>query len=194
MHPFKFLSFLALSSLSLASALRKDQYCFDAVYEALADLSFVGNTADEYWNSTCQNPLKVTSMYASAKTYCTPHEIEAGVAVLAKYCFEYGTLELAPMSQFADNLTDDFIKGMRMINYQEIPETDNITELVVMSPTYFGGSLRTVVSNYLPRKECLILISLVYMGVRNVDTPYSWFCRVRILGSYSNNRHIKQHL
>lgn len=165
MRLLNFLTVVALPTMSIASALKKDQYCFDAVYEAMGDLTFVGNTAEEYWNSTCQNPLKVTSMYASAKTYCTPHEIDAGASVLAHYCMEYGTLELAPMSQFAENLTDEFIKGMRVIDHDEIPETDNITEFVLLSPSYFGGSLRTVVSSPSLWARCFTLRTSVYMGI-----------------------------
>jgi len=139
------LAISAVSLITVAEELRKIEYCFDAVYEAFGDLTFVGNTADEYWESTCQNPLKLTSIYASAKTYCTDHEIHAGTLLLAHYCMEYGEVELVPMSKFAENLTKDFIKSMRVVNYGDIPETENITVPILLSGEYYGASHRTVV-------------------------------------------------
>jgi hypothetical protein len=145
LHP---LALLALFSTSLADpALKKDQYCFDAVYEAMSDLVFVGNTADDYWNSTCTNPLKLTSMYASGITYCTEHEIASGAKLLDYYCQEYGMVDLTPISEFSQNLTAEYIKTMRVVDYEEIPSTDNISYPILMSKSYFDASFRTVVSS-----------------------------------------------
>jgi hypothetical protein len=142
------LALLALFSPSLAdSALRKDQYCLDAVYEALSELAFVGNTPDDYWNSTCTNPIRLTSMYASAMTYCTEHEITSGAKLLAAYCEEYGLVELTPISQFVKILTPEYIKTIRVVDYEEIPATENISSPILMSQSYYDASFRTTVSS-----------------------------------------------
>jgi hypothetical protein len=135
----------AIVGSSFGDSLRKDQYCLDAVYEALSGLSFEGSSPDDYWGSACQSPLKVGSMYAAGMQYCTDHEIDAGISLLSHYCEQYGEMELLPISEFKYNLTAEYIKAIRVIEYNEIPTTENITTLVMISPTYFGASHRTVV-------------------------------------------------
>jgi hypothetical protein len=144
------LAFLVLFSPSLAdSALKKDQYCFDAVYEAYSDLVFEGNTPDDYWNMTCTNPLKLISMYSSGITYCTEKEINSGATVLAGYCMEYGPFELIPISDFAENLTAQQLQTIRVVDYEEIPATENITVPVMLSQSYYKASYRTIVCSIL---------------------------------------------
>jgi hypothetical protein len=151
----------------LANALGKDQYCLDAVYEALSDLSFEGSSADAYWESTCQNPLKVGTIYASATRYCTEYEIIAGATLLNQYCTEYGEVELLPYSDFKANLSEEYINSLRVIDYEEIPATENVTAVVLISATYFDASFRTVVCySSLPLfYSTLIVICLDDMGV-----------------------------
>jgi hypothetical protein len=166
---------LALLGSSLTDALNKDQYCVDAVYEALSSLSFEGSSADVYWESTCQNLLKVGTIYASAKRYCTDHEISAGTALLRKYCLEYGKLELLPYSDFQTILTEDYLSSLRVIDYEEIPATENVTAVVLISTTYFEASFRTIVSHRSPLyHRSLILNRVGDLGFGGVDASYIW--------------------
>jgi hypothetical protein len=143
------LALLALCSTSFAdSQLKKDQICFDAVYEAYSELVFAGNTADDYWNMTCTNPLKLVSMYASGITYCSKQEISSGSTVLAEYCNEYGPFKLTPISEFAASLTPNIIQTIRVVDYEEIPATENITVPILLSKSYFSASYRTVVRSH----------------------------------------------
>jgi hypothetical protein len=129
------------------STLKKDQVCFDAVYEAYEELVFAGNAPDDYWIMTCTNPLKLVSMYASGITYCTEHEISSGTALLAQYCLEYGDVGLIPISNFAENLTAEHIRTIKVVDYGEIPATENITVPILLSQSYYALSYRTVVSH-----------------------------------------------
>ncbi|KAF2816982.1 uncharacterized protein BDZ99DRAFT_470052 [Mytilinidion resinicola] len=131
-------------SQGLCDELKKNQVCVDAVFEAFGDLNFEGVGYGEYYVSICNNSLKANSIYATAKTYCKPEDIKPGFAMLSEYCENYGEVELLPMSDFADTLTESYISSMRVIDYGEVAETDNITTTVLLSRSYFLVSYRTI--------------------------------------------------
>jgi hypothetical protein len=138
------------SYLSFADELRKDQYCFDAIYEVISDLNFIGSSPEDRWGSNCLNPLKVGSMYAAGSRYCTEHEIEAGTEYLAELCEERGKIELLPIYLFHDNLTAEYLRRMRLIDQGEVSAKTNLTTTVMISPAYFKIAYRTVVSYTYP--------------------------------------------
>ncbi|KAF2502862.1 hypothetical protein BU16DRAFT_554894 [Lophium mytilinum] len=131
-------------SQGICDLLKKNQVCVDAIFEAFGDLNFEGVGYGEYYVSICNNSLKVNSIYATAKTYCKPEDIEPGFAMLAEYCTDYAEVELLPMSDFTENLTDSYISSMRVIDYEEVAEFDNITTTVLLSRAYYRASWRTV--------------------------------------------------
>jgi ferric-chelate reductase len=140
-----FFAFVALLWAQATYALSKNKYCVNAIYEAYGYLAFEGSSPDDYW-ALCTNPLEVNSIYAAALKYCKPADVDAGLAMLEEYCTEYGEVELLPMSEFADTLTDSYIDSMRVVDYEEIPLTENVTTTVLISRTYFMRSYRTIVS------------------------------------------------
>jgi len=177
----------ALLGSSLINALDKNQYCVDAVYEALSSLSFEGSSADAYWESTCQNPLKVGTIYASATRYCTNREISAGTALLEKYCLEYGELGLLPYSNFKLNLTEEYLSSLRVIDYEEIPATENVTAVVLISTSYFEASFRTIVCHRLPLyRKYLMFICVGDLGFGGMDASYIWVSIASFFPGYLN--------
>lgn len=129
-----------------AEALKKNQVCFDTVYESYGYMIFAGDDAESYYYSACQYPPKVLSIYAAAKVYCTPDEINAGIEFLGHYCEEYGPdLELLPLDSFAANLSDAAIKKMPVVNYDEaLAATEPYAKPVIISQSFFDAMDRTV--------------------------------------------------
>jgi hypothetical protein len=141
-----YISFLVTLGFTLAEELRRNEICFDAIYEVYGEIPFVGSGPDDYWPSVCQNHLKVNSIYAAATRYCSASEIEAGTKLLGKYCTEYGEMELLPISDFKENLTQEYLQNMRVVEKDDVKEDGpNITETVMISDHFFSLSLRTVV-------------------------------------------------
>ncbi|EEQ27743.1 hypothetical protein McanMca71_000242 [Microsporum canis] len=139
--------FLGAFLLSLVSSeeLASTQICFSAVYGAYRSITFAGPPGEEYWITLCRNPLKVGSIYASAKVHCKPEEIAPGAAVLEEYCEKYAFQPLLPMSDFSANLTNEIIAKMRVVENGEIPLTEIITTPILISKKFFDLSLKTIV-------------------------------------------------
>jgi hypothetical protein len=155
------LSLLPLLTISLIDVESKNALCADGVYEAL-DVSFEGSDPEDYWGMTCTNPLKLISMYASAKLYCTQREIAAGFQLLASYCEEYGMVSLIPMSDFDANLTDASIESYPFLDLVDLDPTVNLTTPVRLTRDFFELSRRTVVSSLLKHSFELLLSLYCY--------------------------------
>ncbi|KAK2831891.1 hypothetical protein FQN49_007066, partial [Arthroderma sp. PD_2] len=145
MVPLKLLLGVFLPGLVSATDLASNQLCFSAVYGAYRSITFAGPPGEEYWVSLCRNPLKVGSIYASAKVHCKPGDISPGSAVLEEYCEKYAFKPLLPISKFAANLTDEKIAKLRVVDNGEIPPTEIVTTPVVISKKLYNLSLRTIV-------------------------------------------------
>ncbi|KAH8897703.1 hypothetical protein GQ53DRAFT_712143 [Thozetella sp. PMI_491] len=130
--------------LVASDSLDQDQYCVSSVYGAYDSILFEGIGYDDYWVGSCQNQLKVTSIYAASLTYCSLDEFNAGVPMLAGYCTEYGEVELLPMIAVAANLTPEGIKSMKVVTQDDLASGDNMTEPVIISRDYFDLSYNTV--------------------------------------------------
>jgi hypothetical protein len=137
-----------LVSLALAQDLTKDQECFESISEAYGDLYFVGSSATDYYGAICQNPLKTCSMYASGKVYCSPHELDRGIPVVAHYCEEYGMVKMIPMDECVGNysIEDDRIKTLAIVDESAIAKAENISEMTIISPSFYALTRKTVVS------------------------------------------------
>jgi len=130
------------------NALRKDQVCFDTVFEAYSYVAFEGDDRDVYYYSLCQYPPKVLSIYAAGETYCTPSEVTAGAELLAAYCGEYGPdLQLLPISDFQANLTEENIQSIPVVTLEEaMAEATPYSTPVLISPSFFSAMHKTVVT------------------------------------------------
>ncbi|KAJ5592086.1 hypothetical protein N7537_008990 [Penicillium hordei] len=126
----------------------EDELCVTAVYTAYNYISFVGvpATGKRRWESQCQNPLKVASIYAASEIYCNERERAVGLTQLAEQCQEFGNLELLSREAVAENLTEDAIKNMKRVDYQELPRGEPADAPVLLSASYFGLMFNTLKS------------------------------------------------
>jgi ferric-chelate reductase len=129
-----------------ATSLPKDERCVTAIYSAYNYISFAGVPAKGMWNTRCQNPLKVTSIYAASQIYCSDRECTAGLAQLAAECRKFGNQKLLSMNQVAENLTEHAIQTMRTVGYLELPRAEPVDTPVLLSASYFNGMFNTIVS------------------------------------------------
>jgi ferric-chelate reductase len=97
------------------------------------------------WDTRCRNPLEVTSIYAATEFYCDEIERATGLALLAVECQEFGHQDLLPRDTVAENLTDDAIRNMRKVDYQELSRAQPMDVPVVISQSYFDLMFNTIV-------------------------------------------------
>jgi hypothetical protein len=161
----RYFPFIITLGITVADELRRDELCFDAVYEVYGQIPFVGSGPDDYWPSVCQNHLKVNSIYAAATRYCSAYEIKAGTELLGKYCIEYGETELLPISEFKENLTQAYLQNMRIVEKDDVrADGPNITETIMISDHFFSLSLRTVVGTLDHESYRKLLIGIRTLG------------------------------
>ncbi|KAJ5827939.1 uncharacterized protein N7525_006192 [Penicillium rubens] len=124
----------------------EDERCVTAVCSAYNYISFVGlpTKGKDVWESQCRNPLKVASIYAASEIYCNEQERGIGLTQLADQCQEFGNLELLPREAVAENLTEDAIKNMRTVDYQELSRGEPADTPVLLSASYFGLMFNTI--------------------------------------------------
>ena len=128
----------------------KDMRCVTAVYSAYNYISFAGIPPKPMWHSQCRNLLKVTSIYAASEIYCNEHERARGLAQLADQCQEFGHEELLSRGAVAENLTEDAIRTMRVVDYQELSRADPIDIPVLLSASYYNLMFDTIVRSLDP--------------------------------------------
>ncbi|PLB35592.1 ferric reductase family protein [Aspergillus candidus] len=132
---------LLLISVGTATVL---EHCLQAVDTAYGYITFAGSPPKDVWHLRCQNPLRVTSIYAASGVYCNPSENAAGQAWLASSCQEFAGLELIPREQLATNLTDDAIRHMRVVAYGDILRREPVDFPVMLSSSYFDRAFQTI--------------------------------------------------
>lgn len=84
-------------------------------------------------------------MWAAAKLYCTQHEINTGEKMLGGYCEEYGLVTLVPYSEILPILTDEFIAGLPVVEFDDINETKIWDHSVLLSEAFYTAGMRTTV-------------------------------------------------
>ncbi|EKV18859.1 FRE family ferric-chelate reductase, putative [Penicillium digitatum PHI26] len=124
----------------------EEERCVTAVYTAYNYISFDGlaTKVKGTWESKCRNPLKVASIYAASEMYCNERERAVGLAQLADQCQEFGNLELLPREAVADNLTEDAIRKMTTVDYQDLSRGRSVNVPVLLSPSYFDLMFNTL--------------------------------------------------
>lgn len=144
----RFLTWLGIflaSRCVQGESLAKDEICVTAIFSAYNYISFQGDPAKGMWDTRCRNPLKVASIYASSEIYCRDGEREVGLAQLGKLCREVGHGDLLPRDAVAENLTEEAIRNMRVVGYQELSRADFQYTPVLLSSTYFHRMFNTLV-------------------------------------------------
>jgi ferric-chelate reductase len=124
------------------------QSCMDGISTSIAQFTFAGGDPEDYYGTLCQLNLTTISLWAAARTYCTPQEIEAGTTLLGGYCTEYGKVELAPYSKVAPLLTDEYIAAMKVVTYDDVAKKSTLDQPVLLSSDFFEAGRRTVVSHH----------------------------------------------
>lgn len=122
-----------------------NERCVTAVYSAYNYVSFAGIPAKGMWDTRCQNPLKVASIYAASEVYCRDQERATGLAQLALLCETFGHRELLPREAVAENLTEDAIRNMRTVGYLEVSRAEILGTPVLLSASYFSRMYNTIV-------------------------------------------------
>lgn len=142
----RLLILLALTCGILASSdeTTDQELCVQSIFEAYSRLSFNGSHSQPYLVNSCKNPLRTRSIYAAAKVYCSPSEIEAGLAHINEDC--QGDLARTPYSEIEPELTDEYIRGLRVVEYREVPKAEELDSPVLISRAYFEAAVRTNVS------------------------------------------------
>ncbi|KAM0246586.1 hypothetical protein ACHAQJ_010169 [Trichoderma viride] len=126
-----------------SSTIAFDQECVSAIFSIIGDLNFEGIGYEDYYLGICQNPLKVTSIYANSKTYCPPTDLDPGFDYLSSACQSYGSVELIPEADLASNLTDEAISSFPILDQADENDTTNLTTPILISRDWFNLGFRT---------------------------------------------------
>lgn len=118
--------------------------CLYGILTALSEFTFNTSTADYYYN-TCQDETFLESMYAAAKLYCSPDQINAGQAAINTTCTSYGLIHLVPYETVLPNLTDTFIASLPVVNFEDIGTVADWNSSILISPSLFRTGVDTEV-------------------------------------------------
>ncbi|KAJ6031642.1 hypothetical protein N7540_002374 [Penicillium herquei] len=136
---------VALSaSCAWGNYLPVDERCVTAIYSAYNYITFAGTPARGMWDTRCQNPLKVASIYAASEIYCSDVEQAAGLSQMAAECEKFGYRQLLPTEAVAENLTKDAVRAMRVVHWLELTRNDVMDAPVMISPGYYGQVYATI--------------------------------------------------
>ncbi|OAT14257.1 FRE family ferric-chelate reductase [Blastomyces gilchristii SLH14081] len=143
MHPQRFLTplliFLA-SGFSLASEIESTR-CILSIAEAVSRLSFTGSLSTPRQIDTCTNRLRTYSIYAAATLYCSSTEIRDGLKVLDYDCEKDGLYRI-PYETVRPELTERYLRGLRVVEYGEVSSVE-LDEVVVVSYDWYERVVRT---------------------------------------------------
>lgn len=139
---------LALTGLCLGEV-DKWVACVQGISSAIGYVVFAGADPTDYYGTMCTNNLTVVTLWASAKLYCSPKEIEEGSKLLGGYCTEYGSVELTPYSQVAPILTDKFISSLPRAYYSDIAAGTIFNTSVVISRPFYKSARDTYVRTFI---------------------------------------------
>jgi ferric-chelate reductase len=173
----------------------EDEQCVTAVYSAYNYISFVGvpTKGKDIWLSQCRNPLKVASIYAASEIYCDQRERAIGLTRLADQCQEFGNLELLPREAVAENLTEDAIRNMKTVDYQELSRGEPVDTPILLSASYFGLMFNTLVRPFVPSWSItgLKLIDVLgILGICNLGTSCIWVSPFRMTSKQLNTNQL----
>ncbi|KFZ12368.1 hypothetical protein V502_07118 [Pseudogymnoascus sp. VKM F-4520 (FW-2644)] len=116
--------------------------CVDGILTAVTLLTFAD--ALSYYVDICAGTLTSLSVWAAAKKYCTPRGIEAGSRSLSNNCLQYGGMELTSYADTEGNLTDEYMKNLKVVEYEDIAEAKVWNETILISEPLLETSKRTI--------------------------------------------------
>lgn len=137
-----------LTSHGLARVISKDQECVSAVFGIVGGLNFEGIGYGNYYLGICQNPLKVVSVYAISKTYCSSADLGPGFKYLNWACLQYAGAGLIPEADVAVNLTDEAISRYPILDQKDVIVPKNLTTPVLVTRDWFDLGFRTEVCSF----------------------------------------------
>lgn len=147
MLPLLALLFVLHLGVSLASTTPKNQLCLSGIQASLDTVAFATDSVDEFTNH-CLNRLRVTSLFAAAKLYCTDNEILAGYAFYnEENCKGRPGMTLMPYREISSNLTEPYIRRLKVVNYQDVASTTIFEGPVLISKRFFVQGYTTIVSS-----------------------------------------------
>lgn len=107
--------------------------------QSFSSCSFEGPNATLYCHATCEEPWKVGTIYASSMKSCTDGKISTEVFPVAKlYWVCYGRVAIIYWFQ-NKNITSEYLNSLRIIDYIEIPATENAAEKVTVNGSYYAA-------------------------------------------------------
>lgn len=131
--------------LGLSLQVAVHQECVSAVFGIIGNLNFEGIGYGEYYLAICQNPLKVTSVYAISRAYCPPNDIDTGFAYFSLSCQTYGSVELLSEADIAANLTAQAVSSFPILDQDDKRVLTNLTTPILISRDWFDLGFRTEV-------------------------------------------------
>ncbi|KAL7906087.1 ferric reductase like transmembrane component domain-containing protein [Trichoderma velutinum] len=132
-----------LTSHGVSNVIGKDQECVSAIYGIVGGLKFEGIGYSNYYLALCQNPLKVASIYAISKTYCSSTDLESGYEHLNWACLMYAGAGVIPEVDLAANLTDEAISRFPILDQKDAIIPKNLTTPVLITRDWFNLGFRT---------------------------------------------------
>ena len=139
---------LLLTALLSYGVAADDTLCVNAITTAVTPFKFAD--ASSYYVDVCAGSMTSLSVWAAAKTYCTPLEAEAGIRSLNVTCLQHGGMELTSYDDTQGNFTDEFMKSLKVVEYEDIAEAKLWNETILISKPLFETSERTVVCSHDP--------------------------------------------
>ncbi|KAL2787420.1 ferric reductase like transmembrane component-domain-containing protein [Aspergillus keveii] len=143
MRPHVPLSLTLSAALASANVLPVNERCVTSVHTAYGYIAFSSSPSNGHYQTKCEDPLKVTSIYASAEIYCQPDERESGIKGLEKLCRGLG-FELIPREKLAENLTEGAISRMRAVDFFEVPASDPVDGPVLLTRAHYDRVFKTI--------------------------------------------------
>ncbi|KAK8248909.1 ferric reductase like transmembrane component-domain-containing protein, partial [Phyllosticta capitalensis] len=162
------------------------EFCFYSVYQGLSPLTWSNNknnasessvhtngqpssslsvhSTKKSETSPCINTIEVTSLYASAKEYCSEKQIVGGIQFWKKMC-KHSNSTLMDLTQISAKTSDSYIKGLGKVD-PERNKSSEISEPVVLSKSYFNRAYRTNTKKdiFIPDCKTFGWILMAYWG------------------------------
>lgn len=152
-----------------------DQLCVQAVFMAYNYLSFTDTASAPHDQKKkaadfCQNELKTTSIYAASKVFCAASdeasEFAPVVELLQDHCRKWGGgAELQPVPHVvANSSVEELRTRLRNVHFQEVPQGEDVDEVVLISATYYSRCFETIVSAWSCACRPVVLILSSFRG------------------------------
>jgi hypothetical protein len=161
-----------------------NEYCLNSVSVSYNYITFSGEGYNTYNGPKCLNPLRTISTYASGTTFCTDKEIEIGFEKIRRDCAK-DELEFLDWRHVVANVTNDDITRMRVVDFDEIPTGQNVTNPIRLSEAFFQRVDNTLVSLVQLLSNFKKLTPTDGLGVRSELASPVRLCPIWILGCSS---------